>query len=145
MIKSAVAAYIRKAERLLIPKLRKNQLYQTIRSILLLPLATILHALDFLISTLALDKFKKPMAIKKLNNIVDGWKHLAFPDQEVERIAMERAKICAGCPFAVESGLYGVVKDNKTSQIQGMKCAACGCALSAKIRSLDEYCPKGRW
>lgn len=81
----------------------------------------------------------------KLGNIIDGFTNLAFPDAEVEDLAKKRAAICAECPLAVKTGVYSVIADKRTKHIQGMKCDACGCNLSAKVRSVKDYCPKGKW
>ena len=64
----------------------------------------------------------------KLRSIYDGWKHLIWKDPEVEKIAKERAKVCADC------GL------NRNGF-----CKQCGCYLSAKIRSIEEKCPLDKW
>ena len=81
----------------------------------------------------------------KLGNIISGFTNLAFPNEEVEKIAIARAEVCARCPFAVKTGLYSVVKDSRTVTIQGMKCSECGCNLSAKVRSISDTCPVGKW
>tara|TARA_S200002703_G_scaffold11561_1_gene10522 strand:- start:4093 stop:4338 length:246 start_codon:yes stop_codon:yes gene_type:complete len=80
-----------------------------------------------------------------LANIVAGFGNLAFPDEQVEAMALKRASICADCPAAQETGVYSIIKDNRTQQIQGMKCADCGCNLSAKVRSVSDSCPRGKW
>ena len=41
--------------------------------------------------------------------------------------------------------IYSVVVDNRTKDIQGMKCGDCGCNLSAKVRSERDNCPRGKW
>jgi hypothetical protein len=79
------------------------------------------------------------------SNIIAGFTGLAFPDEKTEALAKRRAEICASCPFAVETGIYSVVADKRTTQIQGMKCGKCGCNLSAKVRSVKDYCPEGKW
>lgn len=78
-------------------------------------------------------------------NIVAGFTGLAFPDEKTEVLAKRRAEICAECPSAVESGIYTMIADNRTKKIQGMKCSECGCNLSAKVRSVGDYCPLGKW
>ena len=80
-----------------------------------------------------------------LKNIIDGFAGLAFPNEKTEVLANRRAEICAVCPFAVSNGIYNIVADNRTKQIQGMKCTKCGCNLSAKVRSVNDYCPEGKW
>ena len=49
-------------------------------------------------------------------------------DPEIEKIAKERALICARCPFNVDN-----------------KCNKCGCYLPAKTRSINSKCPDGKW
>lgn len=66
----------------------------------------------------------------KLSAIVEGWKNFIFHDPEIEKIALERAKICSTCP------------SNKFSI-----CGECGCMLSAKTRSTKStnVCPLNKW
>ena len=90
-----------------------------------------------------IEREDKPDIVFK--NIVAGFAGLAFPDEKTEILAKRRAEMCATCPFAVPSGIYNVVADNRTKQIQGMKCSECGCNLSAKVRSIRDYCPIGKW
>lgn len=66
--------------------------------------------------------------LKKYREITEGWKNLAFENPEVEKIAKDRATICADCPFS-SIGL----------------CTKCGCPLKAKTRSLQSKCPEGKW
>jgi transcription elongation factor Elf1 len=81
-----------------------------------------------------------------LQNIVDGWTNLIFPDAVSEELALHRANICAKCPFAqMSSGTYTIVVDNKTKNIRGMSCGKCGCPLSAKVRAKNDSCPIGKW
>lgn len=64
----------------------------------------------------------------KVNEIIEGWKNVVFPNEEVERIAKNRAAICFICPNNVNG-----------------KCNKCGCNLSAKIRSPKSKCPDNKW
>lgn len=80
-----------------------------------------------------------------LSNIIAGFGNLAFPDKEVEALAIKRAEICAECPAATKTGMYSMIVDNRTKDIQGMKCSDCGCNLSAKVRSVKDHCPRGKW
>jgi hypothetical protein len=66
--------------------------------------------------------------MSKLNNIIEGWKNVIFPNKEVEKIAYERAIICANC-------------DKNKLNI----CSECGCPLVAKLRSINEKCPINKW
>jgi len=138
---------IRKLEKRVIPNLRNNKKYRRVATIVLIPAAFATFYIDKLIAYF----HKNKPAVKKqehkinLSNIVSGFANLAFPDQEVEKLAMQRADICARCPFAQKTGVYSVVKDSRTIQIQGMKCNQCGCNLSAKVRSINDTCPVGKW
>lgn len=66
----------------------------------------------------------------KLGEIYDGWKNYISPNEEVERIAKERAEHCAKCDH------------NKYNT-----CTLCGCPLEAKTRSTKDTneCPIGKW
>jgi len=134
-------------ERKHIPNLRRNKYYKMSKAILFMPLILVVYGVrslkDFY-KNLSFKRTNKPDI--KLSNIVNGWANLFIDDPVVEEIAMKRANICAKCPLAeLAGGVYSVVVDNKTTQIQGMKCTACGCPLSAKVRSKNDYCPQGKW
>lgn len=60
-----------------------------------------------------------------------------------EAIAKGRAGTCATCPEATTGKLLVFIKDN-LKEIEGTYCKACGCPLSAKVRSNDT-CPKNKW
>ena len=66
----------------------------------------------------------------KLSAIVEGWKNVLFPNPEMEKIALERAKICSTC----DSNKFNI-------------CSECGCVLIAKTRSTKESnnCPLDKW
>lgn len=64
-----------------------------------------------------------------LKEIYDGWKNLAFPNDEVEKMAKERIEVCAECEFLTQ---------RKT-------CEKCGCYMPAKTRSPRSKCPKNKW
>ena len=66
---------------------------------------------------------------KNLAMILEGWKHLAITNPEVEKVANERAVICAGC--------------NHLSKI--LFCKKCGCFVPAAIRSLKKKCKENKW
>lgn len=90
--------------------------------------------------------FKKKKTSINYSHIVDGFSNKAFPSPKLEKIAKGRAAICAECPFAKKSKmLTTVLVDDKTKTIQGMYCDVCGCALSAKVRSQNDSCPRGKW
>jgi len=81
-----------------------------------------------------------------LENIIAGWTNLTLHDSVVEQTAMKRANICAKCPAArFSGGVHTIIVDKKTTQVRGLVCGDCGCPLSAKIRSNNDYCPRGLW
>lgn len=134
---------ISRLERRYIPKVRRNTLYVLSKIIILSPLLLVDRLLNFIKNGGTIKRKDKPDVV--IANILDGFSHLAFPDKDVEKLAIKRASICAQCPFASKTSKYSVVVDNRTKEIQGMACDACGCNLSAKVRSVREYCPKGKW
>lgn len=84
--------------------------------------------------------------IKKFKEIASGWANYIFPNPEVEKIAIERAKICSKCPNAIHgTWLEGYVKDKSIKEVSGLKCNICNCPLSAKCRSKDSECPEDKW
>jgi hypothetical protein len=140
--------FIRVLERKYIPNLRHKQLYKAIKITLLtpilLPIYLIKLGLKEVISLIKIKRRGKPDIV--LSNIIAGWSNLAFADPAVESLAMERAAICAKCPFAeMSTGLHTIVVDNKTTQVRGLKCGKCGCPLSAKVRTPMDGCPIGKW
>jgi len=71
---------------------------------------------------------KKPKYLR----IVEGWLHVAFPDPQIEVIAVKRSEICSEC--------------DHVKWICGLAiCKECGCPLTAKCRSLHEECGLGKW
>ena len=78
-----------------------------------------------------------------IKNILTGWKNYLDKSEVVEKIAEERAAICAACPHAKQGKLLTFVKDT-LREVQGAYCDKCGCPLSAKIRS-SEICPINKW
>jgi hypothetical protein len=140
--------FIRVLERKYIPNLRHKQLYKAIKITLLtpilLPIYLIKLGLKEVIGLIKIKRRGKPDIV--LSNIIAGWSNLAFTDPAVESLAIERAAICAKCPFAeMSTGLHTIVVDNKTTQVRGLKCGKCGCPLSAKVRTPMDGCPIGRW
>ncbi len=140
-----VSRRVRRFERRVFPKLRHKKSYRTITGIILMPLALATYAIDSTLIYLNTRKPRKKAKSINLKNIIDGFSNLAFPNEEVEAIAMTRADICAACPSATKMGVYSVIADNRTKVIQGMKCSECGCNLSAKVRSVNDTCPLGKW
>jgi hypothetical protein len=76
---------------------------------------------------------------EKFKRIADGWMNVVIMSPAVEEMARARAKICAGCPHAVDSFWTQAIGD-KIEEIKGLKCDLCNCPLSAKVRSAGENC-----
>lgn len=139
---------IRQYERRFIPNTRHKTWYKVVKAIVILPIVLI-GALLSLVYGLTISKIRfkrsgKPEIV--LDNIIAGWSNLMFSSPAVEQLAIKRAKICAECPSAQFSGAYYITApDNKTKEVRGLKCGECGCALSAKVRSVEDTCPLGKW
>lgn len=139
---------VRQYERRFIPKMRHKVWYKVIKAFVLLPVVLLGTLINLLYgATISKIRFKrsgKPDIV--LNNIIAGWGNLMFSSPAVEQLALKRAKICADCPSAQFSGAYYITApDSKTKQVRGLKCGECGCALSAKVRSVEDSCPLGKW
>ena len=142
--------HINKFEKQHYPKIRRKNWYLCVKLIVLLPLVIITqiqHLIQRLQGTrkgsFQLHRKDKPPIV--LANIISGFANLTFPNEAIEKLAHKRASICADCPAAEKVGMYSVVVDNRTKNIQGMRCSDCGCNLSAKVRSERDYCPRGKW
>lgn len=68
----------------------------------------------------------------KLSEIFEGWVNVAFKKEEVETIAKKRVEACNSCPSKKNNSVYDY-------------CGECHCPLIAKIRSLENNCPLGKW
>lgn len=83
------------------------------------------------------------LLMAQLSNIKDGWKkYLTGSVSEEEK---RRASICRECPHAVKGNYEKLMPDFSLKEVQGLKCDACKCPLSTKIRSVNEKCPLGKW
>ena len=137
-----------KFERKYIPNIRHNKLYIVFKYTVIAPIIFLIY-----FTKMGIQKIKKPIRISRsnkpdivLSNIIAGWSNLVFTDPRVEALAIQRAAICAKCPFAeVLNGLHTMVVDKKTTQVRGLKCGKCGCPLSAKVRAPQDACPIGKW
>jgi predicted Zn-ribbon and HTH transcriptional regulator len=71
----------------------------------------------------------------RIPEILEGWKNLVLTDSRIEKIALERLKVCSDCD------------QNNTNPELSMvsRCKACGCVLEAKARSPKSECPKNKW
>lgn len=139
---------LRRWERKYIPNLRHNKTYKKVKVAIfmpfILPIYLIKSAFKYLISLVTIKRRHKPDLI--LSNIIAGWTNLIIDNPVAEKVAMERANICATCPSAqMMGGISTIVVDNKTTQVRGLKCGECGCPLSAKVRATSDHCPLGKW
>lgn len=91
--------------------------------------------------------------VNKFKEIVSGWKNLVFKDPVIEKLANERAFICAGCPLNInsvcDSSIEGeVIEDFTYGDVlrkKGDIHKGCNCPLDAKTRSESSKCPLGKW
>ena len=60
--------------------------------------------------------------------------HLGVGVADEEEIN-KRKEICKNCELI----------KNKTDDLKGSKCSACGCLIRAKTALKNEKCPKGKW
>ena len=65
----------------------------------------------------------------KFEEIIDGWKHYFFKNEQVEEMAKNRIKICLSCSELKPSN----------------RCTKCGCYMPAKVRSEKSKCPLKYW
>lgn len=80
----------------------------------------------------------------QVSNIIKGWYYYVSNDTNVEKIATQRAKICAKCPHKSESKVFAWVKD-EVEEINGSICGKCSCPIAMKVRSINENCPINEW
>ena len=65
---------------------------------------------------------------EKYNEILSGWTNWIWKNAEIEKLAHERAEICAKC-------------DSNVANV----CKECTCPLWAKTRSLTSKCDLDKW
>ncbi|MFT3912245.1 MAG: hypothetical protein QM737_22650 [Ferruginibacter sp.] len=74
------------------------------------------------------------MGIKKIKEIITGWKNVVFTDEDIEKLSEMRMMKCNECPFKQFNEF-----------LQTDICNQCYCPLKAKTRSPESKCPKGKW
>jgi len=79
--------------------------------------------------------------MSSIKNILEGWKNVVWKNPKVEEVAKNRLEICGTCELNVD----GVCSKKKEIQYKGELRRGCGCPLRAKLRSMDEECPLGKW
>lgn len=85
--------------------------------------------------------------LTNLQGIIAGYKNYTFPSETMEKIARERALVCALCSHCnPDHPFKRLMGDGETiEEIKGMGCSLCNCLLSVKTRQLFSDCPAGRW
>lgn len=64
-----------------------------------------------------------------INEIIAGWRNYVFPNEDVEKEAIRRMKICLDCTKLSERNY----------------CKICRCYMPAKVRSPKSNCPIRKW
>jgi hypothetical protein len=82
-------------------------------------------------------------SMSKLISIISGWGK--YITGQIPQYAIDRAKICADCPYAIKGRFEMILKDTELKEIQGLKCDKCSCPIVTKIRSEQEECPLKKW
>lgn len=67
--------------------------------------------------------------------ILEGVKNSLFTKEHIEKIALERTKICLACPLIDLAGSKCFAPGTQPC------CGECGCSLKFKLRVLSEECP----
>lgn len=68
------------------------------------------------------------------HKIAEGIKNSIFKNEDVEKVAEERMKICAVCPDLDTGGTKCEIPGTQPC------CGQCGCSLHLKLRSLSSGC-----
>lgn len=75
-----------------------------------------------------------------IHNILEGWRNELIPPKElkeaIEKLSDHRLSFCMQCEHNSTPG-----EMNRWTS----RCTQCGCFLKAKSKSVDEYCPIGKW
>jgi len=83
--------------------------------------------------------------MNKIFSSLTGWKNYIITNINTEEIAIKRAKECSDCSYAYLNNIIKMMVVDKIHDIEGYYCSKCSCPLSAKIRSVNEKCPIGKW
>ena len=91
--------------------------------------------------------------LKKLKEILTGWKNYLSNNQEVKPEADRRMSICNTCPLQVKGicskhetrrTVTTFVYQGEIRQIDKIY-RGCGCPLKAKVANPDSHCPLGKF
>jgi hypothetical protein len=107
-----------------------------------------------------------------IKDIKDGWgnylkANVAYDslDEDVKKLAEERAAVCRECPLLTKSSLLTVIErflpgtnqkgkimetfnpenPDKGEVVQGYKCGSCGCGFPALVFAPGKNCPENKW
>lgn len=78
-------------------------------------------------------------------NIFNGWYNLLTDNKAVSELSKQRAKKCFDCEYKKDNSLIEKFVNDSLIEVKGTICGICKCPLSAKIRSVNEKCPKNLW
>jgi len=87
--------------------------------------------------------FKKIRSLSKtgLKPYQIGKEKLENPDTETEKLAEERADICAYCPLFSEEPITQLrVEDTRLPKLSGKICGDCGCSSPYLLRQNIKIC-----
>lgn len=79
----------------------------------------------------------------QISNIIDGWSNYLKGMTGLRE--NERAKICKKCAYAKVGTFERWLPSKGLEEVKGLKCSKCTCPLVAKIRSINDECPIGKW
>lgn len=80
----------------------------------------------------------------KTKEVFNGWLNLLFKNEQVEKLAEQRAELCYRCKHRKFTNVTIFLKSDFYS-IQDYICNLCKCPLSAKIRSINSKCDANKW
>lgn len=85
----------------------------------------------------------KSLVNNGIEPLEEGLRNFHNPTTEVELLALERSKVCEGCPFFAQEPIsFLKVEDKSLPLLSGKMCDECGCTLSYKLRQSKTKCDK---
>lgn len=73
------------------------------------------------------------MNVRKIKEIIQAYSIMLRPNEEQNKIAIERLEICDGCD------------KRKVNSVGIPYCGECGCVIRAKIFAKSNSCPLKKW
>jgi hypothetical protein len=83
-------------------------------------------------------------ALKHIDEVAEGLYNFNYPKDCIEKKALERSKVCQGCPNFVEDTIEELQVKDRIETLSKKMCSLCGCVLSYKLRIdkiTTENCP----